>query len=327
MGQPAQSRRRGQYATAALVGVTLLWGISFPWTKSWQEAATGSPGGPLLAGLTLIALRMPLALVLLGLTRPSLLAAPTRREHAAGALIGLIFWAGFVLQTWGMAWTTPALSAFFTSVCSAWVPVVAWVCWRETSPWLTVVGLGVGLAGCAVLVRGGWALGPGELLTLAASLIFAFQVLFLDRLGRRVNAAYISAGFFGATALLSLAGAVVVAAAGPGMAAWGDWTARMLADASTARVVFLQAALATALAFYLMNTYQPLVPPSRAALIYLLEPVFASIASVWMEYDRVTPPLLVGGALILIGNAVVELPRMLRGRANQPGGSDALPVG
>jgi drug/metabolite transporter (DMT)-like permease len=61
-----------------------------------------------------------------------------------------------------------------------------------------------------------------------------------------------------------------------------------------------------------MNTYQPLVPPSQAALIYLLEPVFSSLVSVVAGYDSLTLPLIIGGALILLGNLLVELPRMLR---------------
>jgi drug/metabolite transporter (DMT)-like permease len=63
-----------------------------------------------------------------------------------------------------------------------------------------------------------------------------------------------------------------------------------------------------------MNTYQPQVSPSRAALIYLLEPVFSSVFSVWLGYDQVTVPLLLGGGLILAGNLLVEVPGWLRSR-------------
>ncbi len=57
-------------ATAMLVVVTLLWGLSFAWMKNWQEAARGAPGGSLLASLTLIALRMPVALLVLAVWQP-----------------------------------------------------------------------------------------------------------------------------------------------------------------------------------------------------------------------------------------------------------------
>src|SRR5262249_2858117 len=192
------------------------WGLSFPWTRNWQLAARGGPVDELLSSLTLIALRMPVALVLLGLWQPAVLLRPTRFEHAGGLLLGGVFFAGFVLQTWGLAYTTPALSAFFTSLCSAWVPLLALFALGQRVAMLTLLGLAVGLAGCAVLVDG-WNLGPGEWLTLVASLLFAAQVLVLDRLGQRFKPSHLSAGFLAAAGLLAALAAVVLAASGPGL--------------------------------------------------------------------------------------------------------------
>ncbi len=307
---------RAARATAMLVVVTLLWGLSFAWMKNWQEAAQGAPGGPLLASLTLIALRMPLAMLVLAAWQPRLFTASTRREHAAGALVAVPFTAGFVLQVWGLNWTTPALSAFVTSLCSAWAPLLAWACLGVSVGRLNLLGLAVALAGTAVLglkLDEGWSVGPGEALTLLASLLFALELLLLDRLGRRVNSAHMTAGFLGTCAVLSAAAAAVVASGGPGLPAWADWVADMLSRPAVLRDLALMTLLPTVLAFHWMNVYQPRVPVSRAALIYLLEPVFSAAFSLWWEHDRVTAPLLLGGGLVLAGNLLVELPRWLGG--------------
>ena len=79
--------------------------------------------------------------------------------------------------------------------------------------------------------------------------------------------------------------------------------------------LFLLALLPTVLSFHWMNTFQPRVPASRAALIYLLEPIFSSIFSVYLGYDSLKAPLLVGGGLILLGNLLVELPGLLARRS------------
>jgi drug/metabolite transporter (DMT)-like permease len=305
-----------------LVVVTLLWGLSFAWMKNWQEAAQGAPGGPLLAALTLIALRMPLALLVLAAWQPRLFSAPTRREYASGALIGVTFTGGFVLQVWGLNWTTPALSAFVTSLCSAWAPLLAWACLGVAVSRLNLLGLAVALSGTAVLglkfdgwagpkTDGAWPLGPGEALTLLASLLFALELLQLDRLGRRVNSAHLTAGFLGTAAVLAGAAAIVVAARGPGLGEWVAWVGDMLSRPAVLRDLVLMTLLPTVLAFHWMNVYQPRVPVSRAALIYLLEPVFSAAFSVWWQHDRLTPPLLLGGGLVLAGNLLVELPRWL----------------
>jgi drug/metabolite transporter (DMT)-like permease len=306
-----QEARAGARATVGraslmLVVVTALWGASFTWTRSWQLAARDGPADELLSALTLIALRMPLALLLLGLWQPAVVLRPGRREHAGGLVLGAVFFAGFALQTWALAWTTPARSAFFTCLCSAWVPPLAYLFLRQRVAPLTLAGLALALAGCAVLVDG-WQLGRGEWLTAAASVLFAAQVLVLDRLGRSLEAAHLSAGFLAATGLLALAGAGLLAAAGPGAGAWARWTAEMLGRPEVLRGLACQAVFATVLAFHWMNTYQPCVPAGRAALIYLLEPVFASLFSLLLGLDQPTYALLLGGLLIIGGNGLAAL--------------------
>ncbi len=318
------------HASWMLVAVTALWGFSFTWTKAWQDAAEKTlpcPGGELLSALTLIALRMPLALLMLGVARPSLVLNPTRKELSGGVVLGLVFLSGFILQTWALAGTTPALSGFFTSLCSVWVPFLALALGdRVRLP--TVVGLAVAAAGCAALVwtdDKGWKFGWGEWLTAAASVIFAVQLMMLDRIGKGLEPAHLSAGFFAAIGGGAFVGAVLVAAAGPGLGAWLAWAGRMLALPWMAVYVLSLASFPTVLAFHWMNEFQPKVDPSRAALIYLLEPVFTAVVSVISGYDEITYPLVLGGLLILAGNAVVALGEARSGRIPHP--PDAPPAG
>jgi drug/metabolite transporter (DMT)-like permease len=298
-----------------LVVVTLFWGLSFPLVKSWQDAADGGPGGQLLSGLTIIALRTVAALGLLIAVQPRLLRDSTRREHLSGAAVGLAFGVGFVLQAWGLGSTTPALSAFITSLSSAWVPLIALLVLRTPVAGITVLGLLVGVAGTAVLGINidpgkGLALGGGEGLTLVATLLFAVQILLLDLLGKRVRPAHMTVGFLGVTALLALGlGAVV--------AVWLAWVGDMLSRPDVLRDLAVLILLPTVLAFHWMNRYQPHVSAGRAALIYLLEPVFATAFSVAWGHDPLTARLFLGGGLILAGNLLIEVPYWLqRGRSS-----------
>src|SRR5258708_39861723 len=76
------------HATLVLIVVTLFWGLSFPLVKDWQEAAQGCPGGDIVSSLTLIALRMILALSILAVFSPRLFRAPSWRDHAICMIIG-----------------------------------------------------------------------------------------------------------------------------------------------------------------------------------------------------------------------------------------------
>ena len=309
--EPPTTRR----ATTMLVVVTLLWGLSFPLVKSWQNAAKDCPGGEELASASLIAVRMILAVLLFAVFKPRLLREPTRREHLTGAVIGCVFWLGFSLQVWGMARTTPALSGFITSLGSAWVPLLAFVFLRVPVAGVTLLGLGVGVAGTAVLGldwEHGWALGGGEGRTLLASVLFAVEILLLDRLGKRVRSSHLTVPFLAVSGLLATVLSLALAAAGPGVGTWLRWLVDLLSRPAVLFDLVLLVLLPTTLAFHWMNVYQPRVSAGRAALIYLLEPVFAAGFSVAWGHDTLTGRLFLGGGLILAGNLLIEVPFWLQ---------------
>src|SRR5262249_36742825 len=113
-----------------LIISTVLWGGSFPLTKYWQIHTQDCPGGPVIASLTLLASRTVLALVLFAVLKPGLFTLPNRRELLIGCLLGFINFLGCFVQVLGLAWTTPTLSGFLTSLASAWVPLLAFLLFR-----------------------------------------------------------------------------------------------------------------------------------------------------------------------------------------------------
>ena len=143
---------------------------------------------------------------------------------------------------------------------------------------------------------------------------FAVAILLLDRLGRTARAGHLTVGLLTATGLAPLVVGGVWTTLGPGVGTWLGWTATMLQTPPVLRDVLLLTVFCTVLAFHWMMTYQPRVSASRAALIYLLEPVFGSAFSITLGHDPLTGHLLLGGTLILGGNLLVEFPSWLRER-------------
>lgn len=301
-------------AEIMLVLVTLCWGLSFPLMKQWDPLSDACPGGPalgpLLAKFTLIGVRYTLALLIFLALRPAALPSFRGRDAGLGIQYGLIFWVGGTLQVIGLALTTPAMSAFLTSLGGAWVPLLAFALWRTSVAVQTLAGLGLGLAGALVLSlreEGDWGLGPGELLTLVSSVIFAGQILFLDRRGKEVRSALpLTVGLLAISGLPSLAVAAALAAAGPGVVPWLAWAAEHLTTPGLLLNLAVMVVFPTLLAFHWMNAHQPHVTATRAALIYFLEPVFAGAFSLAFGYDKPSAALFAGGGLILAGNALAE---------------------
>jgi len=242
---------------------------------------------------------------------------------AVGLLLGTLNCLGNIFQVWGLASTSPALSSFFTSLASLWVPILAFVCLRLPIARATIAGMGLGVAGMAVLginTDESWGLGFGDGLTVLSSLAFACFILSLDRLGRTVNSSHLTLVLIAVTGLPTLFLAVGLAAWQGNLVSWLMWLMAILRQPAVVRDVLLLTLFSTMVATHLVSTYQPRVPASRAALIYLLEPVFAAALSIVIGHDAVTGRLLLGAALILSGNALVELPLWLRGlRGSRPG--------
>jgi drug/metabolite transporter (DMT)-like permease len=320
MGSPADAavaRRSEAFAAAMLVLACLCWGGFFSLAKNWQQAAQACPGGPLVASLTLIGVRPLLALLVFAMVRPQLFREPTRQEWLLAAFLGALNFTGNVFQVWGLNSTTPARSGFFTSMASLWVPVIALLFLRISVAGATWLGILLGILGVSVLALDssqGWGLNAGDALTILASMIFAAFILCLDRFGRRVRSSHLTLGLIAFAGLPALPMAVGISAAGSGIGVWFDWLRDMASDSRVVLDVLFLTLLSTVLATYLMGTFQPRVAASRAALIYLFEPVFAAVISVIVGHDEVHARLVLGGLLILGGNALSELPAWLRTR-------------
>ena len=307
-------------ATVMLLVTTLLWGTSFPLIKIWQTAAAEAGLDELSASCTLIALRMLPAFVLLAACQRHLLRS-TPRERAIGGLLGIVFFVASVFQMWGLAWTSPALGAFITSLGSAWAPLLAWVFFGIRVARWTLLGLGLGVGGTVILGMdpdAEWLLGPGEALTLASSLLFGVQIVLLDRLGRGVRASHLTLSFFGVAGLLAVGLSFGWELGTHKVTPWLAATGSLLAQPKVLLVVVVLTLLPTVLSFHWMNVYQPQVSAGRAALIYLTEPVFAACFSIPMGLDTLTGRLLLGGALVLVGNVLVEWRMLARSGDVQP---------
>jgi drug/metabolite transporter (DMT)-like permease len=314
--ETAKIRQSEAFAAAMLVAACLCWAAFFSLAKNWQEAARACPGGELTASLTLLGLRTVLALAIFAVWKPRLFLRPSGHELRVGLLLGTLNCLGNIFQVWGLASTTPALSGFFTSLASLWVPILAFFWLRLPVARAARVGIVLGVAGLGLLgirQEQSWSIGFGDGLTVLSSLAFAFLILGLDRLGRTVSSARLTLLMITFTGLPTLFLAVGVALWQGELLPWLIWLGAIMRQPAVVRDVLLLTLLSTMLATHLMSTYQPRVSASRAALIYLLEPVFAAALSVWLGHDELSGRLVLGGALILSGNALVELPLWIRG--------------
>jgi drug/metabolite transporter (DMT)-like permease len=83
--------------------------------------------------------------------------------------------------------------------------------------------------------------------------------------------------------------------------------AGLLGDPDFLVPLLLSAFFGTFIALMLVNLCQKLLDPVRAAILYALEPVWATLLAITYGLATVNSWLLLGGGALLLGNLIAEL--------------------
>lgn len=267
-------------AYAILTVVAIIWGTTFPLVQG--ALAYASP-------MVFLAARFALAAaVFAALVWP--------RAHRLDGMIlwkgmglGLLLWAGYTLQTIGLAHTTAARSGFLTGLFVPLTPVFAWLLFRQRIGLRLWLAVGLAFAGVYLMSRpeaGG--LNFGDLLTIGCAVAFALHVVFVGRWAARENEIPLTWLQFVMVTLLAV----------------------ILLRTETPRLEYAPVLIIALLVVSLLGSvfgvwaqmrFQPRISPAAAAVIYALEPVFAGVAS-WVLQGHTPPPsTLIGAGFILAG--------------------------
>jgi drug/metabolite transporter (DMT)-like permease len=230
--------------------------------------------------------------------------------------VGVLLAIGLVVQHLGLDRTSEAVSAFLTSLTILFVPLILTVALRK--PPAPVMWLGVVLATAGVWLMTGAApsgFGVGEALGLACALAFSLYLLAVNAVAKVEHAWRMTAGQFFVVGLACFATCAVLGARSS--VAPGAALRAVTASKDVWLNVVLLSLFPTLGAFSLLNHYQPRLDPTRAALIYLIEPVVAT-AYAWAMAGRALDAItFVGAGLILAANGIVEI-LAARARAAAP---------
>lgn len=271
-----------------LVTVTVIWGSTFIITKL---------GLGEFPPFTYLAIRFVLAFgVLMMLFGREVLRAG-RRTWLAGGLIGLILFFGFATQTAGLQFTTAAKSGFITGLSVVLTPIMAAIILKQKTMPNVLVGALIAFSGMSVLaynpeVAAG--LNLGDLLTLLCALAFACHIVVVAKYAPDMDT-----GVF-TTIQLGVAGA----ACGLMSLLFEKWPGQVTAWTWVGLVYM--GVVATALVFFIQNWAQRYTTPSRAAIIFTLEPVFTAVFAFFILNEPLTWRSLLGGGLILGGILIAE---------------------
>ncbi len=301
-GAPAVAARPGQrlrlVAELLLVLVSFFWGSTFVLVKDAVAEVAVTP---------FLAIRFLVSGLLLCVLFARRLPRLDRRTLLAGALLGAVLFVAYALQTFGLQRTGAADAGFITGLSVVLVPLFAALVFRVRPGAGAWLGAGLAAAGLYCLATGpaggpdaaagaGAATAVGDLLVLGCAVGFAWHILLTGRFARVFDPALIATVQVVTTGLLAAAAAHLCEGGIP-----------LALPAAVWRAVAITALFATVFAFLVQTLAQRFTSPTRTALIFATEPVFAALFAWLYAGEPVTRWDLLGGALVVAGMVAAEL--------------------
>jgi drug/metabolite transporter (DMT)-like permease len=291
-------------ATAALILVTAVWGITFVQVKDAVELY------PLLAFL---AIRYVIATAALAPIAVRRLGGFGRDGLVAGAVLGGLIALGIGLQTAGLERTTVTSTGFITGLYVLFTPLLGLALFRTPIPRSLWAGVALALIGLALLSGVPQGSGRGDLLVLISAFVQAFHIVMVERYANRFDV-------FALTFMQVAAAAVAFGAVSLAFEeltvprGWTVWSA-----------LIVTGLFAVAFAYVIQVWAQRRVSATRIAIVFSLETVFAGLFGYLLAGDRLGALGFAGCAAIFAGIVVAEpaaastLRRLVGRPAPEPG--------
>ncbi|MBI3659858.1 DMT family transporter [Candidatus Acetothermia bacterium] len=286
-------------AQLALLLTAAIWGWTFVLVKESVQEVT--PFLFLFARFTLA------TVVLVLIFRKSLIENWNWKMLRRGSLLGAALAAGYLFQTWGLKYTTATKSGFITGISVVLVPLMG-VFFKERiglGAWIGTLLSFVGLS--LILIGQGFSLNElasqlnaGDLLTLFCALSFAAHILLVGH--------FVDADSYRTLLIIQIAAAAVLSLGG----ALTFENLHFNFSPTVWNAIAITGLFATALAFWAQNKFQPLSTPTRTAIIFSTEPVFAGLFGFSLLGERLSMEQLLGAGLILLGIVLSQLPSQAR---------------
>lgn len=272
----------------ALIFITIIWGGTF---LAVQYALQFS------SPMFFVGCRFAVATTAILLISFKSIRGLNLKEILAGAAIGTTIAIGYGAQTIGLQTILSSESAFLTALYVPLVPLLMWIIFRKAPSLMTWFGTLLAFTGLVLLTDNNFSsfsLNHGQALTILCAGVVALEIILIGYFAGKVNLQRVTIIQLIVASTLSFASMPLV----------GENT--LPAFSWPLLIIAIGLGLASALIQFVMNWAQRMVDPTRAAIIYAGEPVWAALFG-RVAGERLPVLALIGGALVVLGVLISEL--------------------
>jgi len=278
-----------------LVWVTFIWGSTFFIAK---EIVTSTPPINYLSTRFLIA---SLVLILISYRQKI-----DRTAIKGGLLLGAMLYGGFLFQALGLVYTTASKSGFVTGVTVIIVPFFSYFITRSRIIGEHLLAVFIASLGFVLITlpEKNESINIGDVSTLVGTIFWAFHIVFTGVWVERAPSRSLMLVQILTAATLFTASKFTFPALGilPTLAD-NSWP---ISFKSSLQLLYL-GTIATIFTIFAQTYAQKYVTAVRAAIIFSLEPAFASLMAYFFAGERLTWRVVFGGILIICAIIVSEI--------------------
>ena len=274
-------------AELILFGATFIWGGTFVIAKLGLED---------ISPLLLNALRFTMATLLFFILFPKHLLQMSQDSFYKGGILGLLLFLGFATQTVGLQYTTASKSAFITAMFVVFTPFFQLVIEKRRPHATNLIGIVIVWVGLWFLTApSGGGFNRGDGLTLLCAIVFGIYIVALDIVSKRHDIVHLT--------FLQLFSCATLSWIGMGLLEVPVFKTTPNAFWSLGYLTIL----ATVVTTYVQTRFQRDTTPTRAAIIFTIEPVWAAILGYVLLEERLGMLGVLGAGLIISGILISEL--------------------
>jgi len=220
----------------------------------------------------------------------------------SGVFIGFWLFIGYATQTAGLLFTTSSKAGFITGLSVVLVPLFSLFLLKQKPNRNAILGIIVATIGLYLLtMTDSVSLTIGDGLVFICAIAFALQIIFTGKYSSSFPTPLLTVIQLATVAILSMLSAFL----------FEDWslafTPNVLLDSNVMTALIITSVFATALAFLIQTSVQKYTNPTKVALIFAMEPVFAAVTGFIWAGDRLSISAFTGCLLILVGMTFTEL--------------------
>ena len=264
-----------------LILTTLFWGGSFLFSKIGLREIP-----PQLFVFTRFSLATLIMLVVFCRRLQSLDRGVIKR----GAIVGLALGLTNICFVFGIRDTSISRAGVLNNLFVLFIPLITKLVWRDRIGRTNLAGIALAAVGIWLLATsGGVGFNRGDLVSTLCALFIAVHIITVSKVLRDDDVYLVSMVQFATVAVMAGITVLLTAPAVPAS----------VSPLAVSAVIYC-AIFPTVICFTLQNIYQRYVTPTRAGLIYTLDPVWSLLAGFFVLGERLNPLEWLGCGMIFL---------------------------